>query len=53
MYDHLPASIAVHLAWAILGPAPMVHRAAKNQVRKTMPVLARALDRLALEQDAT
>lgn len=31
-------------AWVDAGPRPDVHRRAKDVVRKTMPVLARALD---------
>ena len=35
---------AVLRAWTNAGPRPDVHRRAKDVVRKTMPVLARALD---------
>ena len=35
---------AVLRAWTNAGPRPDVHKRAKDVVRKTMPVLARALD---------
>lgn len=35
---------AVLRAWTNAGPRPDVHRRSKDVVRKTMPVLARALD---------
>lgn len=44
--DHLPAMEAVLRAWNEPGPHPAWHRAAQDEVRRCMPLLARALDRL-------
>lgn len=38
---------AVIRAWTNPGPNPQWHEAARREVRKTMPVLAAALDRFA------
>lgn len=46
-YDHLPALDAVIAAWVKPGRSPRYHRAKQAELRATMPVLARALDRLA------
>lgn len=48
-YDHLPPHEAVRKAWTDAGKNPPFHFAAKQQVAATMPVLARALERLARE----
>lgn len=46
MYDMLPPDQAVARAWADPGRSPMTHREAQDNLRKSMPLLARALDRL-------
>jgi hypothetical protein len=46
-YDNLPAGMAVLMAWSESGSNPNWHEAMQEDVRKKMPVLARALDRLA------
>ncbi len=46
-YDHLPAAEAIRLAWTSPGRNPDWHRKMQDTVRAAMPVLARALDRLA------
>lgn len=46
-YDHLPPLEAIVKAWTEPGPSPYWHRTAQDQVRRAMPVLARALDRAA------
>lgn len=46
-YDHLPPFDAIVKAWTEPGPSPYWHREAQDQVRRAMPVLARALDRAA------
>jgi len=48
--DTLPAADAVLLAWVMAGRVPAYHAQAQDLVRETMPVLGRALDRLAEEQ---
>lgn len=50
MYDHLPALEAALQAWTNPGPDPFYHGAMKGNVRLTMPLLARALDRAAQER---
>jgi hypothetical protein len=45
-YDHLPAVEAVLLAWTDPGTHPAWHRDRQAELRRAMPVLARALDRL-------
>lgn len=45
-FDHLPAAEAVVLAWVVPGHAPRYHRDMQDLVRKQMPVLARAIERL-------
>ncbi len=47
--DALPASEAARLAWTVPGPRPAWHEAQRDEVRRRMPLLARALDRLAEE----
>lgn len=46
-YDHLPPDEAVIAAWTRPGPRPDWHRERVDDVRAGMPLLARALDRLA------
>lgn len=46
MYDHLPPLVAVVSAWVNPGANPGWHYTMQDEVRKSMPVLARALDRL-------
>lgn len=43
-------SEAVLEAWINPGPVPAWHRAAQQEVRDAMPVLAAALDRMAAER---
>lgn len=50
-YDHLPAAEAASRAWTSSGANPEWHERAKAEVRSAMPLLARALDRLAAEAD--
>lgn len=50
-YDDLPAAEAVLKAWTEAGSHPPAHRHAQNIVRDSMPVLYRALERLAEEQN--
>jgi hypothetical protein len=47
--DSLPAAEAVLVAWTAPGPRPDWHFKMQAEVRDSMPVLARALDRLARE----
>lgn len=49
LYDDLSPADAVVAAWQVTGPVPGYHRAMQEQVREAMPLLARALDRLAAE----
>lgn len=49
-YDDLPPAEAVVQAWTSPGPRPDWHHACVAEVRAAMPLLARALDRLADEQ---
>lgn len=44
------AILAVARAWADAGPVPSVHRAAQKELRRSFPLLARALDRLTGER---
>lgn len=46
MYDRLSPQEAVIQAWSDAGRSPAAHQAAQNRLRKDMPLLARALDRL-------
>lgn len=48
-YDHLHPAMAVALAWDREGRMPWVHWRMKRMVRRQMPLLGRALDRLARE----
>ena len=50
IYDRLAAVDAVTAAWTRPGPNPEYHRRMQAEVRQSMPVLARALDRLARER---
>lgn len=51
MYDGLPPEEAVAAAWTIKGRNPNYHVIKKAEVREAMPLLGRALDRLAEEYD--
>lgn len=46
MYDRLSPEEAVYKAWSVAGKSPATHRAAQDRLRREMPLLARALDRL-------
>jgi hypothetical protein len=46
VYDHLRPEEAVRRAWNTPGPNPYWHTKMQARVRKAMPLLARALDRL-------
>lgn len=46
MYDKLPPDRAVVRAWIDPGRSPQTHREAQDNLRKSMPLLARALDRM-------
>lgn len=48
-FDDLPPGVAVIFAWTESGVNPEYHNAMKAEVRKQMPVLGRALDRLVEE----
>lgn len=48
-YDHLPADEAVVRAWVDAGVRPRWHERMRRRVTREMPVLARALERLAHE----
>ncbi len=48
-YDHLSPKLAVVAAWTIKGNNPLWHERMQDEVHKMMPLLARALDRLASE----
>jgi len=47
LYDGLPSALAVANAWRDPGRNPIWHSARQADVRSGMPLLARALDRLA------
>lgn len=49
-FDNLPAEEAVLKAWTETGPYSDYHQHVQNQIRRQMPVLGRALDRLALKK---
>ena len=46
MYDSLPPEDAVRKAWVYPGISLKTHKEAQERLRKDMPLLARALDRL-------
>lgn len=46
MYDGLPPEEAVVRSWADYGSNPRHHIEQQDKLRKSMPLLARALDRL-------
>lgn len=48
-FDDLPAAEAVVKAWITPGLKPDFHKRQQRAVRRILPVLARALDRLAEE----
>lgn len=45
-YDHYNPGQAAYLAWNTPGANPRWHRKMQKLVRKQMPLLARALDRM-------
>lgn len=47
LWDHLPWPQDALAAWMDPGPNPEHHRRAHDEVRRMMPLLARALDRQA------
>lgn len=49
-YDDLPAALAVVRAWTNPGNEPGWDSRCKREARAALPVLARALDRLAVER---
>ena len=51
-YDSLPPLDAVLAAWANQGANPTWHQVMQSEVRDSMPLLARALDRLTAEREA-
>ena len=52
-FDNLPAAQAVFKAWTIPGRNKYWHWRTRGIVRDTMPLLARALDRLSYEYEGT
>lgn len=46
VYDGLPPEVAVAKAWSEYGSRPKHHKEMQDELRKSMPLLARALDRL-------
>lgn len=46
MYDSIPPEEAAAAAWTEYGSNPRQHKSAQEELRKSMPLLARALDRL-------
>jgi len=49
MYDHLSPAEAIAAAWNEAGPQAGWHARARTEVRMTMPLLARAIERLTQE----
>ncbi len=49
-YDHLPPAEAAVKAWTEAGPHPAWHKMAHRAAAEAMPLLARALDRMAAER---
>ena len=49
MYDHLPAAEAIVKAWNVPGEDPHYHDVMRSRVQDSMPVLARAINRLTRE----
>lgn len=49
-FDHLSADRAALMAWTEPGAQPKHHEAMRKRVRREMPLLARALDRMADER---
>lgn len=47
--DGLPAAEALVRAWTEPGPAPRLHEQERAELHRRMPLVARALDRLAAE----
>jgi hypothetical protein len=52
LYDDLKPEDAITAAWLDPGPNPGFHMRMKQNVRRDMPLLARAIERLAYEQRA-
>lgn len=50
MYDDLPAEDAVVMAWNVPGDNPHYHDVMRSKVQDSMPVLARAINRLTQER---
>ncbi|MQB01582.1 MAG: hypothetical protein GEU78_15050 [Actinobacteria bacterium] len=50
-YDHLPAAEAAVRAWTEPGGFPGWHQTTQRRVHRDMPLLGRALDRLAAETE--
>ena len=48
-YDHLPPAEAVLKAWNTAGSHPVWDEARKREMREQLPLVARALDRMAKE----
>jgi hypothetical protein len=48
-YDHLDAADAVINAWLDPGDNPVWHRVMQKELHETMPLLARAIERLVEE----
>lgn len=48
-FDDLPSGVAVMFAWTDSDVEREYHQSLKRQVRETMPVLGRALDRMVEE----
>jgi hypothetical protein len=51
VYDNFPVLEAIWQAWTIPGYNPNWHELMRRNVRRDMPVLARALDRLEAERN--
>lgn len=51
--DHLPPLEALAEAWSTPGPHPSIHLLHRRMVRDAMPLVARALDRLADDNPTT
>lgn len=50
VYDNFPVLEAIWQAWTVAGYNPNWHELMRRNVRRDMPVLARALDRLEVER---
>ena len=45
-YDHLHPLEALYMSWNVPGEQPLWHYQAKENLRSSMPLVARALDRI-------